>query len=284
MYNNVIRKTIKWALILTFFLWTIIPILFMVSSSFKATGDIFDLPPSGDWAGILKLLFFFKASLAQFQAMFIEGHFLRNVAISFLATALSVLISVPLGLMAAYALSRGRITGKKHLYFWIISTRMAPPVAVMIPLYVLWRSFGILHSLPGLVMAYVTFNLPFSIWLLRGFMDSIPVELEEAAYVDGRSRVGAFIDVILPMIKPGLGSTIVLCSLFSWNDYLFAMVLGGHGARTIPVGIGEFASASGILWGEIMAGGLIMIIPMVILGLVIRKSLVTGLTMGAMRG
>ena len=279
-----IGKTLKIMAVALFFAWTIIPIIFLVASSFKATGDIFDLPKAGDWVGMFKLLFFFKASLTQFKNMFIEGPFFTYLANSLLATGFSVLISVPLGLLAAYALSRGRIPGKKHFYFWVISTRMAPPVAVMIPLYVLWRSFHILQTLPGLILAYTTFNLPFSIWLLRGFMDSIPKELEEAAYMDGRGRFRAFTDIVFPLIAPGVGATVILCSLMSWNDYLFALILGGRGAKTIPVGISELESATSILWGQIMAGGTILIIPMVILGLVIKKFLVTGLTMGAMRG
>ncbi|UCF92624.1 MAG: carbohydrate ABC transporter permease [Desulfobacterales bacterium] len=279
-----LAKTLKIIAVTLFLLWTVIPIIFLVASSFKATGDIFDLPPVGDWVGMLKLLFFFKASFTQFRNMFIEGPFFTYLGNSLLATGLSVLISVPLGLLAAYALSRGRIPGKKHFYFWVISTRMAPPVAVMVPLYVLWRSFHILQTLPGLVLAYTTFNLPFSIWLLRGFMDSIPKELEEAAYVDGRGRFRAFTDIVFPLIAPGVGATVILCSLMAWNDYLFALILGGRAAKTIPVGISELESATSILWGQIMAGGTVLIIPMIILGLVIKKFLVTGLTMGAMRG
>jgi multiple sugar transport system permease protein len=279
-----IGKVLKVIVVALFLIWTIVPIIFLVSSSFKATGDIFDLPKPGNWMGIAKLLFFFRASLTQFRNMFIEGPFFEYLRNSLLATGISVLISVPLGLLAAYGLSRGRIPGKKHLYFWVISTRMAPPIAVMIPLYVLWRTFGILQTLPGLILAYTTFNLPFSIWLLRGFMDSIPKELEEAAYVDGRGRFRAFTDIVFPLIAPGVGATVILCSLLAWNDYLFALILGGRAAKTIPVGISELESATSILWGQIMAGGTVLIIPMVILGLVIKRFLVTGLTMGAMRG
>jgi multiple sugar transport system permease protein len=282
--SSTIGRVIKIVIAVLLLLWTVTPIIFMAASGFKATGDIFDLPKKGDWVGIVKLLFFFRASFTQFRNMFVEGHFHRYLINSLIATICSVAISVPLGLFAAYALSRGRIPGKKNIYFWIISTRMAPPIAVMVPLYVLWRTIGMLQTLPGLILAYITFNLPFSIWILRGFMDSIPKELEEAAYIDGRGRFKAFTEIILPLISPGLGATMILCSLFSWNDYLFALILGGTGAKTLPVGISELASATSILWGQIMAGGLIMIVPMIVLGLVIKKYLVTGLTMGAMRG
>jgi multiple sugar transport system permease protein len=284
MHSSGLKQLRRGIVIGLFVLWTVVPIIFMISSSFKGTGDIFTLPPRGDWWGLAKFLFFFNASLAQFEEIFLHGPFLAHLFHSLVATGLSVIISVPVGLAAAYALSRARIPGKKHLYFWVISTRMAPPIAVMVPLYVMWQTFGILHSLVGLVLAYVTFNLPFSIWLMRGFIDAIPAELEEAAYVDGKSRIGAFIDVVFPLIRPGVGATVILCSMFAWNDYLFALILGGGRTKTLPIGIGELASATSILWGQIMAGGLVMIVPMVILGLIIRKSLVTGLTMGAMRG
>jgi multiple sugar transport system permease protein len=279
-----VGKVIKIIIIALFFLWTVVPIIFMVSSAFKETGDIFEIPQPGDWKGIFRLLFFFKVSMAQFYKMFIEGKFFKYLLNSVIATVCSVGISVPLGLFAAYAMSRGRVPGKKHLYFWVITTRMAPPVAVMVPLYVLWRTYGILQTRIGLILAYTTFNLPFSIWLLRGFMDSIPRELEEASYIDGGSRLRAFFDIVIPLIKPGLGTTVILCSLFSWNDYLFALILGGRGSETLPVGISELESATSILYGQIMAGGLVMIVPMIVLGLIIKKYLVTGLTMGAMRG
>jgi len=284
MYKIGIVKIIKWIIIIIFILWTIIPIIFIISSAFKVTGDIFDLPPPGDWLRIVKQLFFFKASLTQFRNMFIEGPFFKYLFNSVTSLVGSVAISVPLGLLAAYGLSRGRIPGKKHIYFWIISTRMAPPIAVMVPLYILWRSFGVLHSRLGLILAYTTFNLPFSIWILRGFMDIIPKELEEAAYLDGRNRLKAFVDIIIPLIAPGVGATVILCSLFAWNDYIFSLILGGGGVKNIPVGISELQSASFILWGQIMAGGTVLIIPMIALGLLIKRYLVTGLTMGAIRG
>ncbi len=280
---NTVGKVLKVVVITLFFVWTIVPIVFMVTASLKVTGDIFILPSPGDWLGIFKLLFYFKPSLVQYYHIFFKGLFLTNLVNSILATIFSVLISVPLGLLAAYALSRANIPGKKHLLFWVISTRMAPPIAVIIPLYVLWSRLGILMTLPGLVLAYTTFNLPFSIWLLKGFIDSIPAGLEEAARVDGRGRFRTFIDIVLPLIAPGLGATVILCSLMAWNDYIFALILGGRGVKTLPVGITELESASVILWGQIMAGGVILIVPMIILGLLIRKYLVQGLTMGALK-
>jgi multiple sugar transport system permease protein len=280
---NTVGKVLKVVAVTLFFAWTIVPIVFMVTASLKVTGDIFILPSPGDWLGIFKLLFYFKPSLVQYYHIFFQGLFLTNLVNSILATIFSVLISVPLGLLAAYALSRANIPGKKHLLFWVISTRMAPPIAVIIPLYVLWSRLGILMTLPGLVLAYTTFNLPFSIWLLKGFMDSIPVELEEAARVDGRGRVRTFTDVTLPLIAPGLGATVILCSLMAWNDYIFALILGGRGVKTLPVGITELESAAFVLWGQIMAGGVILIVPMIILGLLIRKYLVQGLTMGVLK-
>ena len=269
--------------IIFFLIWTVVPIIFMVTASLKIAGDIFILPPPGDWTGILKLLFFFKPSFVQYHHIFFEGAFITYLKHSILATISSVLISVPLGLLAAYALSRAPIPGKQHLTFWVISTRMAPPVAVIIPLYVLWQKLAILNTFTGLVLAYTTFNLPFAIWLLKGFMDSVPYELEEAARVDGRGRFRTFTDIIIPNIAPGLASTVILCSLMSWNDYIFALILGGRGYKTLPVGITELESAAVVLWGQIMAGGVILIIPMIILGLLVRKYMVQGLTMGALK-
>ena len=184
--------------------------------------------------------------------------------------------------MAAYALSRAEFRGKRDLLFWIISTRMAPVVAVMVPLYVIFRSSGLVGTLPGLILAYTTFNLPFAIWILKGFFDNVPYAIEEAAQCDGCTRWQAF-RLIIPLVAPGIGAFIVLCVLFGWNDFLFASIIGSGGAKTLPVATAELVQPVKIQWGMIMAAGVVTTVPMMFLGLLIRRYLVAGLTMGAVR-
>ena len=184
--------------------------------------------------------------------------------------------------MCAYALSRIEFRGKNDLFFWIISTRMAPVVAVMVPLYAIFRSAGLVGTVPGLILAYTTFNLPFAIWILKGFFDNVPYAIEEAAMCDGCTRFQAFRE-ILPLVAPGIGAFLVLCILFAWNDFLFASIIGSGGAKTLPVATKELVQPQNIQWGSIMAAGVVTTLPMMLLGLLIRRYLVTGLTMGAVR-
>lgn len=264
-----------------FFVWTVLPLFIMVVSSFKDLLDAFQLPEVGDW-GNLGVMFDFEPTGAHYVELFTEKHFGTYLRNSLIASLGSAAVSVSLGSMAAYALSRAEFRGKRDLLFWIISTRMAPVVAVMVPLYVIFRSSGLVGTLPGLILAYTTFNLPFAIWILKGFFDNVPYAIEEAAQCDGCTRWQAF-RLIIPLVAPGIGAFIVLCVLFGWNDFLFASIIGSGGAKTLPVATAELVQPVKIQWGMIMAAGVVTTVPMMFLGLLIRRYLVAGLTMGAVR-
>ena len=267
--------------LIIFFVWTVLPLAIMLTSSFKDLLDAFKLPAEGDWGGV-GVMFDFKPTGAHYVELFTEKHFGEYMRNSLIASLGSAVVSVFLGSMAAYALSRAEFRGKKDLLFWIISTRMAPVVAVMVPLYVIFRSSGLVGTLPGLILAYTTFNLPFAIWILKGFFDNVPYAIEEAALCDGANRWQA-LRMIMPLVAPGVGAFIVLCVLFGWNDFLFASIIGSGGAKTLPVATAELVQPVKIQWGSIMAAGVITTVPMMFLGLLIRRYLVTGLTMGAVR-
>ncbi len=267
--------------LIVFLAWTVLPLFIMVVSSFKDLLDAFQLPAVGDWGGV-GVMFDFEPTGRHYVELFTEksfGTYLRN---SLIASLGSAAVSVALGSMAAYALSRAEFRGRKDLLFWIISTRMAPVVAVMVPLYVIFRSSGLVGTLPGLILAYTTFNLPFAIWILKGFFDNVPYAIEEAAQCDGCNRWQAF-GLIIPLVAPGIGAFIVLCVLFGWNDFLFASIIGSGGAKTLPVATAELVQPVKIQWGMIMAAGVVTTVPMMFLGLLIRRYLVAGLTMGAVR-
>ena len=264
-----------------YLVWTLLPFIIMFVSSFKDLLEAFKLPAIGDWMGI-GVFFEFTPTTKHYATLFHENNFGRYIFNSLIAAGGSAVISVVFGSLAAYSLSRVEFRGKKDLFFWIISTRMAPVVAVMVPLFAIFRSLDLVGTLPGLILAYTTFNLPFAIWILKGFFDNVPYGIEEAQMVDGATRFQAFRS-ILPLVAPGIGAVIVLCILFAWNDFLFAAIIGSGGAKTLPVATRELVQPQNIQWGAIMAAGVVTTAPMMLLGLVIRKYLVTGLTMGAVK-
>jgi multiple sugar transport system permease protein len=283
-YETPLSKVLRWfaAVFIAFYvLWTVLPIFIMFVSSFKDLLEAFKLPAVGDWAGI-SVFFEFTPTTKHYYELFANLGFSTYLFNSLVAAGGSAVVSVVLGSMAAYSLSRIDFRGKNDLFFWIISTRMAPVVAVMVPLYWIFRELDLVGTLPGLILAYTTFNLPFAIWILKGFFDNVPYAIEEAQMVDGATRLQAF-RAILPLVAPGIGAFVVLCILFAWNDYLFAAIIGSGGAKTLPAATRELVQPQNIQWGQIMAAGVVTTLPMMFLGLVIRKYLVTGLTMGAVK-
>jgi len=205
---------------------------------------------------------------------------LRN---SLIIAGISTIISVVLGLFAAYAFSRFKIPGESDLLFFILSTRMLPPVVVTIPLFLMYRQLNLHDTHFGMILLYTVFNLSLSVWLLKGFIDEIPKEYEEAALVDGYSRLQAFFRVVLPQAVGGIAATTVFCLIFAWNEYAFALMLTSDVARTAPPSIATMLGRGGIEWSAIAAGSLGFLIPVVIVTFVLRKYLLRGVTFGAIR-
>jgi len=205
---------------------------------------------------------------------------LRN---SLIIAGVSTIASVVLGLLAAYAFSRFSIHGENDLLFFILSTRMLPPVVVTIPLFLMYRQLGLHDTHIGMILLYTVFNLSLSVWLLKGFIDEIPKEYEEAALVDGYSRLQAFFRVVLPQAVTGIAATTVFCLIFAWNEYAFALMLTSEKARTAPPAIVTMLGRGGIEWSAIAAGTLGFLIPVVIVTFALRNYLLRGVTFGAVR-
>lgn len=248
------------------------PILWMFLSALKREEGMFSMPPKL----IFTPTFFNFANLWDRGAML----YFRNSIVASLGT---VLIATILGMLAGYALARGKFRGKKDLAWLIISTRMAPMVAVLVPLFIIFRTLHLLNSLIGLVIGFTTFTLPFAVWLMMGFFQDVPRELEEAAYIDGADKLQAFFYVALPLVAPGLVATAVLCFVFAWNDYLFATVLTSGQTQTLPVVTSALQTMRGVMWGQVMSMGTLIFVPVLLIGIAIRKYLVRGLTMGAIK-
>jgi multiple sugar transport system permease protein len=255
-------------------LWTLVPILWMVISSLKPTGEITAQPSLS-----------FTPTLEHYEKLIggsndISGYFVNSVV----AAGVSTLIAVVLGSLAGYGLARSRFRGKDHVAFWIISTRMAPIAAVVLPLFVIFRFTDLLGTTTGLIVAYLTFNLPFAIWIMNAFFADLPSTLEEAALMDGATRWQAFTRIALPLVLPGIATTAVLCLVFSWNDYAFASTFSGPDSQTLPIAASQLVTQTAIDWGQLTAIGTIVVAPMILVGLIVRKWLVTGLTLGAVTG
>ena len=262
------------AIILGVFLfWWLFPVYWMISSAFKVDVSMFTLPPT--WI--------FKPDLFNFRNLFATKGFSSYVVNSVIVALSSTTIAVILGSLAGYGLARGKIRGKNHIAFWMISTRMAPIVGMMLPLYILFGRFRLVGTLRALIVAYTTFNLPFAVWLMRGFFLEIPRDVEEAALVDGCTKLQTFFHIALPLAKPGLVAMAALCFMFAWNDYAFAVIFTSGKTQTLPVACQRLMTEYGIVWGQVMTTGIILVAPVLFLGIVIRKYLVRGLTMGAIR-
>lgn len=256
-------------------LFAAVPLAWMALSSIKPTNDIMSHIP----------VFVFKPTLEHYRGLFTGGnHVDRYLVNSLIAAGLSSVIATALGALGGFGLSRSTMRGKRHLAFWIISTRMAPIAAVLLPLFLIFRTLGLLDSLTGLIVGYLTFNLPFAIWIMAAFFDGLPGSLEEAARLDGCSEWGVFWRVSLPLTKAGLVTTWILCLVFSWNDYAFAQTFSGTSSQTLPIAATQLITQTGIDWGQLTAVGVIVVVPMVVAGLAVRRWLVTGLTLGAVTG
>lgn len=252
------------------------PIYIIVTTALKQEHDIFAWPPR--WV--------FHPTLKNFNdALFVFGGqgALSFVINSLIVTSASTVLSVGLGAMAAYGLARFRFRGRKQLSFWILSTRFAPPIAFVVPMYLMALQLDLLDTRIALVMVYASMNLSLVIWLLRGFFTEIPIEIEEAALVDGYTRLQIFWRVALPLVRPGVITAAILAAIFSWNEFLFAAILTQTNAATLPVYLSGFSNAMGLAWGEFMAVGVIAVLPITIFTVVLQKYLVRGLTFGAVR-
>ncbi len=258
-------------------LW-LAPVYWLVTISLKKEVDQFAWPP---------LWFGFTPTLEHYREAFWVRPFGRYLLHSAIVAGVSTLAALAAGVPAAYALARFHWPGgwRERIGFWILSTRMLPPVVTCIPLLLMMRDVRLLDSLAGLILIYTGFNLPFVVWMMRGFFEEIPVELEEAAMVDGDSRLGALVRVLLPVAAPGLAATAVFCLIVAWNEFLFALMLSQTDrGTTLPVGIAASVTQYEIRWGAMSAAGVVAMAPVLVFAAVVQKYLVRGLTLGAVKG
>ena len=261
------------------------PVLWMVLTSFKLPADTAALPPRilpGAEAPENSL--WFRFTLINFRRILDDVDTMRYLFNSILISGVSTVVSVFFGAMAGYGFSRFRFRGGKEALFFILSTRMLPPLAVAVPISFMYSRMGLLDTRFGLILLYTCFNLSFSTWMMKAFIDDIPAAYEEAAMLDGYSRMEALFRVVLPHASTGLAATAVFCLISAWNEYAFALTLTNTDAVTMPVRIHAIIGDSGIIpWGPLAAASVLFLVPIVFFGLLMRKHLLRGVTFGAVK-
>lgn len=250
----------------------LVPILWIFLAAFKSHVDVYQL----------KL--FFQPTLENFGTVFRPPYELgQKLANSTIVALVTVLIAIPIATCAAYSFSRFHLRGETVMLVMILATQFVPAVVIVLPFFVMFRDLGILDTRLGLILVNLAVVMPFAIWMIKGFVDGIPLDTEEAAMVDGASRLRVIWTIVLPMAAPGLLTAGIFCFIIAWNEFLFALILTNRDAVTLPVGLALFKGEEGDLWNLLSAAGIIIMAPMFVLALLIRKYFVQGMTMGAVR-
>ncbi len=272
------KRAGKYLLLLVALFFFVSPVYWMLTISLKSEVDQFATPPA--WL-------LFSPTIEHYVDAFVTRSFLQYLITSAIVSIASTLSALVIGTLAAYSLARFRLPYKldNKLSLWILSTRMFPAIVTAVPLFLMMRDLRLLNTRLALVIVYTAFNLPFVVWMMRGFFAELPRDLEEAALVDGDSRLGALWRVVLPLVAPGLAATAVFCLIVSWNEFLFALVLTQTDASmTLPVGIAGRVTQYEIKWGVMSAAGAVAIVPILVFALAVQKYLVRGLSLGAVKG
>jgi len=286
---KIVGKVIIFIIIALVFCVYVFPIFWMGVTSFKTKVQIFDPKPKLAFKPTLDnyRVFFGTAQSGEVgagragAATSFVGAMLRSI----LMTASSTLLALILGTMAGYVLSRYQMKAKDDLMFFILSTRMLPPIVALIPISLLYTNIGLKDTFFGFLLLYTNFNLAFSVWIMKGFFDDVPFSFEEAAMCDGYSRLRAFFKVVLPMVTTGLSATAVFCGIMIWNEFLFAIVIGTRKWVFMPPTIFTMSyGTEGVIWGVLASSSLIYIIPVVVFTYIVRKHLLRGVTFGVIRG
>ena len=253
----------------------VVPILWAVLTSLKSEKEVLAYPPA----------VIFDATLNNYQTVLtgptnIIPNLVSSLIIAVCTTILTIVIAVP----AAYAFARLKLPGRKPMSFYVLATQLVPPIGLIIPYFLILNRIGWMDSYQGLVLIYLTFSLPFAIWLLVSYFEDIPREMEEAALLDRASRLQAFWHVVLPQARGAIAVTVIFVFLNSWNEFLFAVVLGGAKVKPVTVAMYNYINTEQTQWAQLAAAALIAMLPVIVLGVLAQKHIVSGLSAGAVKG
>ena len=276
-----LSRWVMFGLLLIYTIYNLGPILWLMISSLKSRADLFAMPPT----------LVFTPDLSGYQSVFGVGA-ARNSASSIgvfdslvtsvFVSTIGTVVAVALGTLACYVCSRFEFRGKSDFMFFVLSTRMLPPVAVLVFYHLMFAKLGLTDTRLGLILIAVFINVGLATWIMKGFFDGVPREVEQIALINGYGRLYAFLHLVLPMVKGGIAATAGFCFIFSWNEFAFASILTTTQAKTLPVKITSAAGATGIEWTQICAAGVVLIIPVLLFFYLIRKHLLMGMTFGVL--
>jgi len=252
----------------------LLPLVIMVMTSLKTEAQIFDTR----WSWL------FVPTMDNFRSVVQDNNIDRYMLNSLKVSLAATLITLMFGTMSAYAMARFRFLGREPLSYSTLILRTLPPAVLAVPVFVIWSAWGIGDTLSGVVLVYVALNLPFTIWLLYGFIDQLPIELEEAAAIDGCGPFKVFYKIVLPLLKPGLAAAAIFTFRLAWNEFILSFILTNRITRTLPASISNFITDTGVEWGKIMAAGVLIALPPLIFTFIASKQIITGLTAGAVKG
>jgi len=273
--NTTLRRGALWLVALALLTVWAFPVLWGLLTSFKSERDVLAYPPK----------VFFAPTLDNYrEVMFGGASILPNLWSSMVVSGWTTLLTMLFAVPAAYALARLRYPGKRASGFYVLATQMLPPVGLIIPFYLVLQKIGGLDSYSGLTAIYLTFSLPFAVWLMVSYFEDIPFEMEEAALLDRAGRLRTLWYVILPQVRGGMAVTTIFVFLNAWNEFLFAVVLGGNKVRPVTVAMYNFISLEQTQWAKLAAGAMLAMAPVIVIGLVAQRHIVKGLTVGAVKG
>jgi multiple sugar transport system permease protein len=274
------RSVLEIALLSVLAVVMLFPALWMLETSVKENRDVYAIPAR---------FFDFTVTLDHYRDVFVAsggGRSALSVSFlnSFLVAGVSTVLATVLGVPAAWAYSRFAVKARKDQLFFILSTRFMPPVVVVIPIFLMYRQVGLIDTALGLILIYTAFNVPFTIWMMKGFVDEVPAEYEDAAMLDGHTRFQAFRRFTLPLLLPGIAATAVFALIFSWNEFVFAIFLtSSDEVRTAPPAIAGLIGGTTVDWGLVAASSVVFALPVLVFAYLVRKHLVAGVTLGAVR-
>ena len=275
--SNFAGPYVKWILVVFSLVSVIFPLYWLTISAFKLEQDYRAYPP---------VFFPSQLTLDSFIEVFTKNQLMNNLINSATISVETTVITLLIGSMAAYAVQRGPLGKKAKNFFglWFMVQKMYPAIATAIPVYLVMRSLKLIDTLLAMIIMNTSFNLPLVIWLMMGFFEQVPYELEESAMLDGSGFTHRFFNIILPITKPGLVASAILTFTATWNEFLFAVILSINKSKTLPVVIAGFITDRGLAWGPMAASALVTLVPVVILTLLVQKDFVKGMAMGAVKG
>jgi len=271
-----VSRTAAWAVRLGLFAFCAFPLYWMVVSSLKVSHELLASPPTfwpHEW------------ELRAYRKLFYETNFWTYFQNTVIVSALTTVIVLVAGVIGAYSLTRYAFRGRTFVARLTLLAYMFPPIIMLVPLFLLARQLGLVNSIPGLALTYISFSLPYALWILRAFFQSIPLELEHAALIDGANRAQALVYVVMPLALPGIIATAIFTFIVAWNDFLFALVLIGQDElKTLAIGINEFFHMAVVDWGLIMAAGVMVTIPALVFFIAVQRYLIAGWGAGGLKG